>query len=71
MTNATTNPLTDDSENKKGIIDKIVALKDLLSISVPTDNQANYVEYTKYEAVFDASERQTIKDKIMSLISEL
>lgn len=56
---------------KDDIIKQIQSLKELLSISVPADEQQQFGEYTKYLPVFSLSERETIKKKIMTLVNAL
>lgn len=57
--------------NKEEIMKQIHALKELLGLSVPADDQQQFGEYTKYLPVFSAQERKTIKDKIMQLVKLL
>lgn len=71
MTNTATDSLTDSKEKDQSAIQKIQTLSSLLSISTPTDDQAGYGEYTKYQAVFNSNEREKIKAKIMELMKQL
>lgn len=58
-------------EEKEYAIKKIQTLKELLSLSVPADDQQQFGEYTKYLPVFSAAQRETIKNKIMEIIKSL
>lgn len=58
-------------EDKEYAIKKIQTLKELLSLSVPADDQQQFGEYTKYLPVFTPSQRDTIKSKIMEIIKSL
>jgi len=53
------------------VIEKIKVLNNLITSSLPDDNQAQYGEYTKYVPAFPVSERNAIRKKIMELIKEL
>lgn len=59
------------TEEKDDAIKKIQALKELLILSVPADEQQQFGEYTKYLPVFDSGERTMIKSKIMTLVKSL
>jgi len=59
------------AEEKEYAIKKIQTLKELLSLSVPSDDQQQFGEYTKYLPVFTSSQRDVIKNKIMEIIKSL
>lgn len=59
------------SDEKEYAIKKIQTLKELLSLSVPADDQQQFGEYTKYLPVFSMAQRETIKNKIMEIIKSL
>jgi len=62
-------PLTTEENNM--VIEKIKVLNNLITSSLPDENQAQYGEYTKYVPALPTKEREIITKKIMELIKEL
>ena len=59
------------SQQDKDNIEKIKCIRDLLTSSVPADDQAGFGEYTKYVPVFSQSDRESLTKKAMELIKKL
>jgi hypothetical protein len=59
------------SQQDKDNIEKIKCIRDLLTSSVPADDQAGFGEYTKYVPVFNQSDRESLTKKAMELIKKL
>lgn len=63
---------TTEKENKdSSTIEKLKILKDIISASVPLDDQSSIGEYNKYQPAFYPGEREVIKKKIMELVKTL